>query len=137
MNRKAIRDLSKIGIKTADYRYATAGTNCDVKAVMRSKSHRAHLEKDSPLSRQTPTRKAGNMLLLKRGDVVEVIVEAFVKQFGDHFINCCPKQQSYFVLCTNRPPTRTGDYQESWQPATILDKDLYEAKTWLKKLPKP
>jgi phosphoribosylglycinamide formyltransferase 2 len=27
-----------------------------------------------------------------------------------------------------------GDYQESWQPATILDKDLYEAKTWLKKV---
>jgi formate-dependent phosphoribosylglycinamide formyltransferase (GAR transformylase) len=32
-----------------------------------------------------------------RGDVVEVIVEAFVKFTGDHFINCCPKQQSYFV----------------------------------------
>jgi phosphoribosylglycinamide formyltransferase 2 len=24
---------------------------------------------------------------------------------------------------------KNGDYQESWQPATILDKDLYEAKT--------
>jgi phosphoribosylglycinamide formyltransferase 2 len=23
---------------------------------------------------------------------------------------------------------KNGDYQESWQPATILDKDLYEAK---------
>jgi phosphoribosylglycinamide formyltransferase 2 len=30
------------------------------------------------------------------------------------------------LFCTNRPPTRTGDYQESWQPATILDKDLYK-----------
>jgi formate-dependent phosphoribosylglycinamide formyltransferase (GAR transformylase) len=54
--------------------------------------------------------------------------------FGDHFINCCPKQQSYFVLCTNRSPTRTGDYQESWQPATILDKDLYEAKDMAEKV---
>jgi phosphoribosylglycinamide formyltransferase 2 len=26
----------------------------------------------------------------------------------------------------HRSPTRTGDYQESWQPATILDKDLYD-----------
>jgi formate-dependent phosphoribosylglycinamide formyltransferase (GAR transformylase) len=23
---------------------------------------------------------------------------------------------------------KNGDYQESWQPATILDKDLYERK---------
>jgi phosphoribosylglycinamide formyltransferase 2 len=37
-------------------------------------------------------------------------------------------------LCTNRPPTRTGDYQESWQPATILDKDLYEAKDMAEKV---
>jgi phosphoribosylglycinamide formyltransferase 2 len=36
-------------------------------------------------------------------------------------------------LCTNRPPTRT-DYQESWQPATILDKDLYEAKDMAEKV---
>jgi phosphoribosylglycinamide formyltransferase 2 len=26
-----------------------------------------------------------------------------------------------------------GDYQESWQPATILDKDLYEAKDMAEK----
>jgi formate-dependent phosphoribosylglycinamide formyltransferase (GAR transformylase) len=51
-----------------------------------------------------------------RGDVVEVIVEALSNSIGDHFINCCPKQQPT-LFCTNRPPTRTGDYQESWQPA--------------------
>jgi formate-dependent phosphoribosylglycinamide formyltransferase (GAR transformylase) len=51
----------------------------------------------------------------------------------DHFINCCPKQQSYFVL--HQSPTRTGDYQESWQPATILDKDL--KADMAEKLPKP
>jgi phosphoribosylglycinamide formyltransferase 2 len=69
MNRKAIRDLAqRIGIKTADYRYATTaaelqgveavGMPCVVKPLMSSS------EKDSPLSRQTPTlRKHGNMLL--------------------------------------------------------------------------
>jgi formate-dependent phosphoribosylglycinamide formyltransferase (GAR transformylase) len=30
MNRKAIRDLAKeLGLKTADYRYATTAANCD------------------------------------------------------------------------------------------------------------
>jgi phosphoribosylglycinamide formyltransferase 2 len=28
---------------------------------------------------------------------------------------------------------KNGDYQESWQPATILDKDLYEAKDMAEK----
>jgi phosphoribosylglycinamide formyltransferase 2 len=68
-----------------------------------------------------------------RGDVVEVIVEAFVKFIGDHFINCCPKQQSYFCAPIGHRQER-GDYQESWQPATILDKDLYEAKDMAEKV---
>jgi phosphoribosylglycinamide formyltransferase 2 len=29
---------------------------------------------------------------------------------------------------------KNGDYQESWQPATILDKDLYEAKDMAEKV---
>jgi hypothetical protein len=73
-------------------------------------------------------------MLLKDQEMLLKLSEA--KPIRD-FINCCPKQQSYFVLCTNRSPTRTGDYQESWQPATILDKDLYEAKDMAEKLPKP
>jgi phosphoribosylglycinamide formyltransferase 2 len=36
-------------------------------------------------------------------------------------------------LCTNRSPTRTGIIK-SWQPATILDKDLYEAKDMAEKV---
>jgi formate-dependent phosphoribosylglycinamide formyltransferase (GAR transformylase) len=35
----------------------------------------------------------------------------------------------------HQSPTRTGDYQESWQPATILDKDL--KADMAEKLPKP
>jgi phosphoribosylglycinamide formyltransferase 2 len=84
MNRKAIRDLaSKNWEKTADYRYATTaelrqgveavGMPCVVKPLMSSS------EKDSP-SRQTPTLKAWQYAVEgSRGDVVEVIVEAFVK----------------------------------------------------------
>jgi phosphoribosylglycinamide formyltransferase 2 len=91
----------------------------------------------STIKTDADIEKAWQYAVEGSSDVVEVIVEAFVKFIGDHFINCCPKQQSYFVLCTNRSPTRTGDYQESWQPATILDKDLYEAKDMAEKLPKP
>jgi hypothetical protein len=41
-------------------------------------------------------------------------------------INCCPKQQSYFVLCTNRPPTRTGIIKKAGSLQQFY-KDLYEA----------
>jgi phosphoribosylglycinamide formyltransferase 2 len=68
-----------------------------------------------------------------RGDVVEVIVEALSNSIRNHFINCCPKQQSYFVLHQSATD-KNGDYQESWQPATILDKDLYEAKDMAEKV---
>jgi phosphoribosylglycinamide formyltransferase 2 len=63
-----------------------------------------------------------------RGDVVEVIVEAFVKFNWRLLIN---KLYSFFVLCHRQ---ERGDYQESWQPATILDKDLYEAKDMAEKV---
>jgi phosphoribosylglycinamide formyltransferase 2 len=142
MNRKAIRDLAskELGLNS---RYATTAAELrqGVEAVnaLRSKATNELIWKgQSTIKTDADIEKAWQYAVEgSRGDVVEVIVEACQIQFGDHFINCCPKQQSYFVLCTNRPPTRTGDYQESWQPATILDKDLYEAKTWLKKLPKP
>jgi formate-dependent phosphoribosylglycinamide formyltransferase (GAR transformylase) len=83
MNRKAIRDLASKEL-TADYRYATtaaelrqgveAGMPCVVKPLMSSS------EKDSPLSRQTPTlRKHGNMLLKDQEVMLLKFVEAFVK----------------------------------------------------------
>jgi phosphoribosylglycinamide formyltransferase 2 len=68
-----------------------------------------------------------------RGDVVEVIVEAFVKFNSEITLLTVVKTTILLFLCTNRSPTRTGDYQESWQPATILDKDLYEAKDMAEK----
>jgi phosphoribosylglycinamide formyltransferase 2 len=37
------------------------------------------------------------------------------------------------TLCAIGHRQERGDYQESWQPARISDKDLYEGKTWPKK----
>jgi phosphoribosylglycinamide formyltransferase 2 len=65
-----------------------------------------------------------------RGDVVEVIV---VVKFNSEI--------TLLTVVQNNNPSapighrqERGDYQESWQPATILDKDLTKQKTWLKKV---
>jgi phosphoribosylglycinamide formyltransferase 2 len=76
------------------------------------------------------------MLLKDQGDVVEVIVEALSNSIRDHFINCC-QNNNPTLFCAPIGHRQERDYQESWQPATILDKDLYEAKDMAEKLPKP
>jgi phosphoribosylglycinamide formyltransferase 2 len=67
-------------------------------------------------------------------DVVEVIVEAFVKFNSETLFNCCSKIiiQHYFVRLHYRQYER-GDYMESWQPASI-EKDFTKRKIWLKSL---
>jgi formate-dependent phosphoribosylglycinamide formyltransferase (GAR transformylase) len=68
------------------------------------------------------------MAILLRIEVLLVSTEVIRQE------SLCARQQIPTVLCTNRPPTRTGDYQESWQPATILDNEPVRSKdTWLKK----
>jgi phosphoribosylglycinamide formyltransferase 2 len=41
------------------------------------------------------------------------------------------------LFCAPIGTDKNGDYQESWQPATILDKDLYEAKDMAEKVTVP
>ena len=88
MNRKAIRDLAakELGLKTANYRYATSsselqkavaevGIPCVVKPLMSSSG-----KGQSTIKSQEDIEKAWNYAVEgSRGDVVEVIVEAFVK----------------------------------------------------------
>jgi phosphoribosylglycinamide formyltransferase 2 len=49
-------------------------------------------------------------------------------QFRNHFANRNQNNNANFVLRTNWSQTRTWRYQESWQPARISDKDLFEAQ---------
>lgn len=88
MNRKAIRDLAakELGLKTANYRYATSseqlhkaveeiGIPCVVKPLMSSSG-----KGQSTIKSPEDIEKAWNYAVEgSRGDVVEVIVEAFVK----------------------------------------------------------
>ena len=88
MNRKAIRDLAskELGLKTANYRYATSseelqkaveevGIPCVVKPLMSSSG-----KGQSTIKTPEDIEKAWNYAVEgSRGDVVEVIVEAFVK----------------------------------------------------------
>ena len=88
MNRKAIRDLAskELGLKTANYRYATSaeelrkgvsevGIPCVVKPLMSSSG-----KGQSTIKTEQDIEKAWNYAVEgSRGDVVEVIVEAFVK----------------------------------------------------------
>jgi phosphoribosylglycinamide formyltransferase 2 len=87
MNRKAIRDLAskELGLRTANYRYATTadelqkavaqvGMPCVVKPLMSSSG-----KGQSTIKTQSDIEKAWNYAVEgSRGDVVEVIVEAFV-----------------------------------------------------------
>jgi phosphoribosylglycinamide formyltransferase 2 len=104
MNRKAIRDLAskELGLKQPTTAMQLLQPNCDkeskpgmpcvVKPLMSSSGKgQSTIKTDADIEKAWQYAVEGS-----RGDVVEVIVEAFVKFTGDHFINCCPKQQSYF-----------------------------------------
>ena len=138
MNRKAIRDLAAIelGLRTANYRYATTaaelqkavseiGMPCVVKPLMSSSG-----KGQSTIRTESDIEKAWQYAVEgSRGDVVEVIVEAFV-----HFNS----EITLLTVTQNGNPTmfcapighrqERGDYQESWQPAQISNEALNEAK---------
>ena len=87
MNRKAIRDLAakELGLKTANYRYATSyeelqksvtevGMPCVVKPLMSSSGKgQSTVKSNEDIEKAWKYAVAGS-----RGDIVEVIVEAFV-----------------------------------------------------------
>lgn len=144
MNRKAIRDLAskELGLRTANYRYATSaeelqnavkevGIPCIVKPLMSSSG-----KGQSTIKSSEDIEKAWKYAVEgSRGDVVEVIVEAFV-QFNSEI--------TLLTVVQNNNPTlfcapighrqERGDYQESWQPAEISEKDLYEAQDMAEKV---
>ena len=144
MNRKAIRDLAakELGLKTAKYQYATSasalkkavqevGIPCVVKPLMSSSGKgQSTIKTESDIEKAWQYAVAGS-----RGDVIEVIVEAFV-----HFNS----EITLLTITQNNNPTlfcapighrqERGDYQESWQPALVSEKDLYEAQDMAEKI---
>lgn len=144
MNRKAIRDLAakELGLKTANYRYATSseelnkavqevGIPCVVKPLMSSSG-----KGQSTIKSQEDIEKAWSYAVEgSRGDVVEVIVEAFVKFNSEITLLTIAQNNNPTLFCAPIGHRQErGDYQESWQPARISDKDLFEAQDMAEKV---
>ena len=144
MNRKAIRDLAakELGLKTAKYQYATTaeelqkavtevGMPCVVKPLMSSSG-----KGQSTIKTEADIEKAWNYALEgSRGDVVEVIVEAFVNFNSEITLLTVTQRNNPTLFCAPIGHRQErGDYQESWQPALISDKDLFEAQDMAEKV---
>ena len=147
MNRKAIRDLAakELKLKTANYRYATSseelekavsevGMPCVVKPLMSSSG-----KGQSTIKSHEDIAKAWNYAVEgSRGDVVEVIVEAFVN-FNSEITLLTVTQNNNLPTLFCAPighRQERGDYQESWQPANVSEKDILEAQEMAAKVTK-
>lgn len=138
MNRKAIRDLAakELGLKTASYRYATSaeelikaveeiGIPCVVKPLMSSSGKgQSTIKKTEDIEKAWQYACDGS-----RGDVVEVIVEAFVSFNSEITLLTVTQNKNPTLFCAPIGHRQErGDYMESWQPAVIDDKALLEAQ---------
>lgn len=145
MNRKAIRDLAakELGLKTANYRYATSyeelqksvsevGMPCVVKPLMSSSG-----KGQSTIKLNEDIEKAWDYAVEgSRGDIVEVIVEAFVNFHSEITLLTVTQNNNLPTLFCAPIGHRQerGDYQESWQPARVSEADILEAQEMAKKV---
>jgi phosphoribosylglycinamide formyltransferase 2 len=138
MNRKKIRDLAAkdLGLKTANYRYAVTreelheavaavGIPCVVKPLMSSSG-----KGQSTIKSSEDIDKAWDIAQSKkRGDQIEVIVEAFIDFDFEITLLTLTQQNGETLFC---PPIghrqERGDYQESWQPQPMNPAHLEEAQ---------
>lgn len=138
MNRRAIRDLAAktLGLQTARYRYASSidemrgavdelGMPCVVKPLMSSSGHG-----------QSVIRTAGDIapawqaaMKGARGDVMEVIVEEFIKFDYEITLLTVTQRSGEILFCAPIGHVQShGDYRESFQPAPMQPQHLGEAK---------
>lgn len=144
MNRKAIRDLAskELGLKTANYRYATSGDAlqkavaeigipCVVKPLMSSSGKgQSTIKNEDDIQKSWDYAVAGS-----RGDVVEVIVEAFVPFLSEITLLTVTQNNLPTLFCAPIGHRQErGDYQESWQPALVSKNDLLEAQEMARKV---
>ena len=146
MNRKAIRDLAAIdlGVKTAKYKYASSheqlkegveftGMPCVVKPLMSSSG-----KGQSVIKTEADIQKAWNYALEgSRGDLMEVIVEAFIDFDYEITLLTLTQNNGNTLFC---PPIghrqERGDYQESWQPMAMENGHLKETEEIANKVTK-
>lgn len=138
MNRKAIRELAhtELGLKTANYRYATTfeefkaaadviGYPFIVKPLMSSSGH-GQSKVDSPAKLETAWNTAVEGA---RGDIKEVIVEQFIKFDSEITLLTVTQKNGPTLFCNPIGHVQKGgDYRESFQPAPITPEQLEEAK---------
>lgn len=138
MNRRAIRDLTaqELGLKTAAYRYANSleefreavaviGLPCVVKPLMSSSG-----KGQSVVKTDADIKKAWEYAAAKgRTGDSEIIVEEFIRFTSEITLLTVTQKNGETLFC---PPIghrqERGDYQESWQPCTILPHQLAEAQ---------
>jgi phosphoribosylglycinamide formyltransferase 2 len=142
MNRKAIRDLAakQLGLKTANYRYASTvdelinavkevGMPCVVKPLMSSSGKgQSYIKIEADIEKAWQYAQSG-----KRGDIIEVIVEAFVKFNSEITLLTVTQKNGITLFCAPIGHRQErGDYQESWQPANVTESHLQEAQKMAK-----
>ena len=146
MNRKSIRDLAAIdlGINTPTYRYATSyeelkeavnfcGMPCVVKPLMSSSGKGQSVIKSSG-----DIEKAWDHAINgSRGDLMEVIVEAFIDFDYEITLLTLTQDNGNTLFCPAIGHRQErGDYQESWQPMAMKQKHLLEAQDMAAKITK-
>jgi phosphoribosylglycinamide formyltransferase 2 len=138
MNRKAIRDLAAkdLGVKTANYRYATTltefqdavsviGIPCVVKPLMSSSG------KGQSVIKSTADIDQAWVYAIEgsRGDLKEVIVEEFIPFEYEITLLTVTQQHGPTLFCAPIGHRQErGDYQESWQPMPMQETHLVEAQ---------
>jgi phosphoribosylglycinamide formyltransferase 2 len=90
----------------------------------------------STIKTESDIEKAWNYAVEgSRGDVVEVIVEAFVKFNSEITLLTVVQNNNPTLFCAPIGHRQErGDYQESWQPAKISESDLIEAQKMAQKV---
>ena len=146
MNRKAIRDLAAIDleIQTAQYKYAKSyeqlkegvhqiGMPCVVKPLMSSSGKgQSIIKKEEDIIHAWEIAISGS-----RGDLVEVIVEAFIDFDFEITLLTLTQNNGHTLFCPAIGHRQErGDYQESWQPINMNATDLKTAQEMAKKITK-
>ena len=144
MNRKSIRDLAakELNIKTANYEYASSfeelteavniiGFPCVIKPLMSSSG-----KGQSTITELSQMKEAWDYSIKgSRGDINEVIVEEFISFDYEITLLTVTQKNNNTLFC---PPIghiqKSGDYQQSWQPAKMNQNVLKDAQEISKKI---
>lgn len=138
MNRKAIRELAhaELGLKTADYRYATSydelveaanviGFPCIVKPLMSSSGHGQSKVDSADELTHAWEYACGDA----RGDLMEVIVEQFIPFDYEITLLTVTQQNGPTLFCAPIGHVQKGgDYRESFQPRIMKPEFVAQAQ---------